>query len=80
MDSFVGIVFGHFNLNLDEHLLHFLKEFGLILFVYSIGLQVGPGFFSAFKKGGFTLNMLAMGAIFISVVITIIYILLPELP
>ena len=72
MDSFVGIVFGHFNLNLDEHLLHFLKEFGLILFVYSIGLQVGPGFFSAFKKGGFTLNMLAMGAIFISVVITII--------
>lgn len=58
---FVGIVFGHFNLNLNEHLLHFLKEFGLILFVYSIGLQVGPGFFSAFKKGGFTLNMLAMG-------------------
>ncbi len=40
-------------MNLDEHLLHFLKEFGLILFVYSIGLQVGPGFFSAFK-GGFT--------------------------
>ena len=61
---FVGIVFGHFNLNLDEHLLHFLKEFGLILFVYSIGLQVGPGFFSAFKKGGFTLNMLAMGGYF----------------
>ena len=69
---FVGIVFGHFNLNLDEHLLHFLKEFGLILFVYSIGLQVGPGFFSAFKKGGFTLNMLAMGAILFFVVITII--------
>lgn len=69
---FVGIVSGHFNLNLDEHLLHFLKEFGLILFVYSIGLQVGPGFFSAFKKGGFTLNMLAMTTIFLSVVITII--------
>lgn len=46
---FVGIVFGHFNMNLDEHLLHFLKEFGLILFVYSIGLQVGPGFFSIQK-------------------------------
>ena len=69
---FVGIVFGHFNLSLDEHLLHFLKEIGLILFVYSIGLQVGPGFFSAFKKGGFTLNMLAMTTIFLSVVITII--------
>ena len=40
MDS-VGIVFGHFNMNLNEHLLHFLKELGLILFVYSIGLQVG---------------------------------------
>ena len=69
---FVGIVFGHFNLSLDEHMLHFLKEFGLILFVYSIGLQVGPGFFSAFKKGGFTLNMLAMTTIFLSVVITVI--------
>lgn len=69
---FVGIVFGHFNLNLNEHLLHFLKEFGLILFVYSIGLQVGPGFFSAFKKGGFTLNVLAMLVIFISVLITIV--------
>ena len=69
---FIGIVFGHFSLNLDEHLLHFLKEFGLILFVYSIGLQVGPSFFSAFKRGGFTLNMLAVGTIFISVIITVI--------
>lgn len=68
---FVGIVFGHFNMNLDEHLLHFLKEFGLILFVYSIGLQVGPGFFSAFKKGGFTLNVLAVLVVFISVLITV---------
>ena len=70
---FVGIVFGHFNLSLDEHLLHFLKEFGLILFVYSIGLQVGPGFFSAFKKGGFTLNMLAMTTIFLSVITIILH-------
>lgn len=68
---FVGVVFGHFDLNLDEHLLHFLKEFGLILFVYSIGLQVGPGFFSAFKKGGFTLNVLAVLVVFISVLITV---------
>ena len=69
---FVGIVFGHFNLNLDEHLLHFLKEFGLILFVYSVGLQVGPGFFSAFKKGGFTLNLLAMMVVFLGVTVTVI--------
>ena len=58
---FVGIVFGHFDMNLDEHLLHFLKEFGLILIVYSIGLQVGPGFFSAFQKerpsAGFPMSM-----------------------
>jgi putative transport protein len=69
---FVGIVFGHFDLNLDEHLLHFMKEFGLILFVYSIGLQVGPGFFSAFKKGGLTLNVIAMMVVFTGVSITVI--------
>ena len=69
---FVGIVFGHFNMNLDEHLLHFLKEFGLILFVYSIGLQVGPGFFSAFKKGGLTLNMVAMTVVFSGVILAIV--------
>ena len=69
---FVGIVFGHFDMTLNEHLLHFMKEFGLIVFVYSIGLQVGPGFFSAFKKGGLTLNLLAMLVVFLGVVITII--------
>ena len=69
---FVGIIFGHFNMNLDEHLLHFLKEFGLILFVYSIGLQVGPGFFSAFKKGGLTLNMVAMTVVFSGVILAIV--------
>lgn len=69
---FVGIIFGHFDMTLNEHLLHFMKEFGLILFVYSIGLQVGPGFFSAFKKGGLTLNLLAMLVVFLGVVITII--------
>lgn len=68
---FVGIAFGHYHLNLDEHLLHFLKEFGLILFVYSIGLQVGPGFFSAFKKGGLTLNLLAIIVVFLGVGTTI---------
>lgn len=56
---FVGIVFSHFGYNLDPGLLHFLKEFGLILFVYSIGMQVGPGFFSSFRAGGVKLNVLA---------------------
>lgn len=59
-------------MNLDEHLLHFLKEFGLILFVYSIGLQVGPGFFSAFEKGGLTLNMVAMTVVFSGVILAIV--------
>jgi putative transport protein len=69
---FVGILLGHFGFEIDEDILHFMKEFGLILFVYSIGLQVGPGFFSSFKKGGITLNMLAMGVVFLGVVITLI--------
>lgn len=77
---FVGIVFGHFNLSLNEHLLHFLKEFGLILFVYSIGLQVGPGFFSAFKKGGFTLNILAITSVSLSVVVAIVLYLVTDTP
>ena len=69
---FVGITFGYFCFNLDVHLLHFLKEFGLILFVYSLGLQVGPSFFSSFGKGGLRLNMLAISTIAISIVVTVI--------
>lgn len=49
---FVGIAAGHFGMRVDHNTLHFIKEFGLILFVFSIGLQVGPGFFSSFKEGG----------------------------
>lgn len=68
---FVGIAFGHFGWTIDERLLHFVKEFGLILFVYSIGLQVGPGFFSAFKKGGATLNLIAAGSVAVSVAVAV---------
>ncbi|MDR2774510.1 MAG: putative transporter [Tannerella sp.] len=60
---FVGITIGHFGLEIHPEILHFFKEFGLILFVYSVGMQVGPGFFSSFKKGGVTLNMLATGSV-----------------
>ena len=56
---FVGIIASHFGLVLDDTTSHFVKEFGLILFIYSIGLQVGPSFFSSFRKGGISLNMLA---------------------
>ncbi len=67
---FAGIAFGHFGMGINEHILHFVKEFGLILFVYSIGLQVGPSFFASFKQGGMTLNMLAIGIVFLGVLTT----------
>ena len=67
---FVGIAFGHFGLNIDPVILHFIKEFGLILFIYSIGMQVGPSFFSSFKKGGLTLNLLAVSIVFLGVITT----------
>jgi len=66
---FIGIFFGHLGLGIDENVLHFLKEFGLILFIYSIGMQVGPSFFSSFKQGGITLNLLASAIVFFGVII-----------
>lgn len=77
---FVGIFLGHFHVTLDDRLLSFLKEFGLILFVYSIGIQVGPGFFSAFKSGGLKLNLIALGSIALSVIITVIIHFATKLP
>lgn len=69
---FVGIILGHFGFTINHNVIHFFKEFGLILFVYSVGMQVGPGFFSSFKKGGITLNMLAGGIVFLGVSIAIL--------
>ena len=69
---FVGIAASHFGMRLDGEILHIFKEFGLILFVYSIGLQVGPSFFSSFKKGGVTLNMLACATVLLGVLTTYI--------
>jgi putative transport protein len=60
---FVGIALGHFGFSANHEIIDFVKDFGLILFVFSIGLQVGPGFFSSFKKGGLTLNLLAMAVV-----------------
>lgn len=67
---FVGIIMSHFGFRVEGELLHFLKEFGLILFVFSIGLQVGPGFFHSFKKGGLSLNMLAVALVLLGVITT----------
>lgn len=68
---FVGIILSHFGLRSNPTVLAFMKDFGLILFVFSIGLQVGPGFFASFRKGGVRLNLLAMTMILLAVVITV---------
>ena len=68
---FTGILMGHFGFTGDIHILHFIREFGLILFVFCIGLQVGPSFFSSFKKGGMTLNLLAVGIVVLNIAVTL---------
>ncbi len=77
---FFGIFLGHLGLQLNDEVLHFMKEFGLILFVYSIGMQVGPSFFSSFKKGGITLNMLAGGIVLLGVITAYILHLITGVP
>ena len=69
---FVGIICGHLGLKIDPKLLDFLRDFGLILFFYAIGMQVGPSFFSSFKKGGMTLNLLAVGVVFLGAITALI--------
>lgn len=66
---FVGLLLGHFGYCANPDVLHFLREFGLILFIFSIGMQVGPGFFSSFKEGGIRMNALAMLGIGLNVAI-----------
>lgn len=73
---FAGLLVAHFGFTADHKTLEFLKEFGLILFVYSIGLQVGPSFFSSFKKGGMKLNLLATCIVFLNIAVAyMIYLL-----
>lgn len=69
---FVGILMGHFGYIVNAEVLKFIREFGLILFIFSIGIQVGPGFFSSFKEGGIRLNMLSVLAIALNVAIVLI--------
>lgn len=68
---FVGLLMGHFGYIVNPDVLHFVREFGLILFIFSIGLQVGPSFFSSFKRGGVVLNGLAALTIALNVVIVL---------
>ena len=68
---FTGIVCGHFGLTGNTQILTFLQDFGLILFVFCIGLQVGPSFFSSFKKGGIAMNLVAMGIVALNIAVAV---------
>lgn len=69
---FVGILISALGVSLNHDMLHILKEFGLILFVVAVGLQVGPGFFRSFKKGGLAMNLMALTNVALGVVITFV--------
>lgn len=69
---FMGIFAGHLGFSIDPQMLSYAESFGLVLFVYALGLQVGPGFFSSFHKGGYKLNMLGLGVIVLGTVMALI--------
>lgn len=79
---FVGIAVGHFGFTVNDEVLHFVREFGLILFIFSIGLQVGPAFFASFKKGGMIQNLLAAMVVLLGAgtTIALFYILSGKIP
>ncbi|MBO4761419.1 MAG: putative transporter, partial [Bacteroidales bacterium] len=70
---FCGIIAGHFGLTGNPVMLRFAQDFGLIIFVYFLGLQVGPGFFNSFRRGGLKLNMLSMLVVFIGTAMAVIF-------
>ena len=69
---FVGILMGHFGFTGNLQVINFVQDFGLILFVFCIGLQVGPSFFSSFKKGGVSMNLMAAGAIMLNIAVMVV--------
>ena len=68
---FAGILAGHLGIVVNKDMLYFAQSFGLILFVYALGLQVGPGFFSSLKKGGVAMNMMGIGVILLGLIMTV---------
>ena len=68
---FMGILAGHLGFSIDQQMLTYAESFGLVLFVYALGLQVGPGFISSFQRGGYKLNLLGMGVILLGTVMAI---------
>ena len=68
---FAGILAGHLGIVVNKDMLYFAQSFGLILFVYALGLQVGPGLFSSLKKGGVAMNMMGLGVILLGLIMTV---------
>lgn len=68
---FMGILAGHLGFSIDQQMLTYAESFGLVLFVYALGLQVGPGFISSFQRGGYKLNLLGIGVILLGTVMAI---------
>ena len=77
---FAGILAGHIGLSIDPTILHYTENLGLVLFVYELGLKVGPGFFSSFRKGGLELNMLGLGVMLIGTLMAVLCTLLLGIP
>ena len=69
---FAGIIAGHFGIKIDPQMLALAQNFGLILYIYSLGVQVGPGFFSSFKRGGIKLNLLSVGLLLIGSLMAVV--------
>lgn len=69
---FMGILAGHLGFSIDPQMLTYAESFGLVLFVYALGLQVGPGFFSSFRRGGYRLNLLSLGVIVLGTVMAVL--------
>lgn len=77
---FCGILAGHLGLSVDPDMLAFAQDFGLIIFVYALGLQVGPGFFNAFRKGGMLWNSLGVGVILLGTLIALAFTFFTPVP
>ena len=77
---FAGIIAGHFGLTIDPQMLALAQNFGLILFVYALGLQVGPSFFPSLKKGGIKLNLLGLGVLVLGAVMAVVVSMLTDIP
>ncbi|MDE5649885.1 MAG: putative transporter, partial [Duncaniella sp.] len=70
---FAGILAGHLGLSIDPTILHYTENLGLVLFVYELGLKVGPGFFTSFRKGGLQLNLLGLGVVILGTLMTVMF-------